>query len=390
MKRFGLFGLPILAIALSWAGTLATAQADVRVRVVRLPDSGIQPQAVVGTNGAIHVVYFAGTPAGGDFFYVQLLDSGEWSAPIRVNSQPNSAIATGTVRGARIAVGRNNRVHIAWNGSSQARPTAPGDGTPMLYSRLTPKGDAFEAQRNVIQHAVGLDGGGAIAAGPRGTVMVAWHAGGAGATGDEGDRRVWLATSADDGSAFSRERAISPAEEGACGCCGMDAAIDATGSVFMLYRSARKVVNRDNYLLTSTDEGKSFRAFLLQPWNIGGCPMSTFDLASSSGRTYASWETAGQVQFAQVRADGPSAGAIHAPAGDARNRRHPSLAIDSAGRVLMSWSEGTAWQRGGAAAWQLFEPDGRPIGSRGRAEGVPVWGLTSAVYSPKQGFVVIF
>ena len=380
--------VPVLVLALTSLIAATTAQVDTRVRTFRLPAGGIQPQAAVGTDGTIHVVYFAGNPASGDFFYVRLNDSGEWSKPIRVNSQAASAIATGTVRGARVAVGRHNRIHVAWNGSSQARPTGPNNATPMLFSRLNPEGDAFEPQRNLVQHAVGLDGGGAIAADSQGRVMIAWHAGGPDVR-DEGDRRVWLATSSDDGRTFARERAVSPKETGACGCCGMDAAIDATGNIFMLYRSARELVNRDNYLLASTDGGRSFQSFLLQPWNIGACPMSTFDLTTSGNRTYASWETAGQVQFARVRPNG-LAGAIHVPDGGDSNRRHPSLAIDSAGRLLMAWSEGTAWQRGGVAAWQVFDGGGQPIGPRGRADGVPIWGLTAAIYSPRQGFVVIF
>ena len=47
-----------------------------------------------------------------------------------------------------------------------------------------------------------------IAADSKGQVFVAWHAGGPGSKG-EGDRRVWLTSSTDEGLTFSRERAIS-------------------------------------------------------------------------------------------------------------------------------------------------------------------------------------
>src|SRR5262245_26060557 len=184
------------------------------VNVVRLSAGGIQPQLVTDAAGVAHVVYFAGEPANGDLFYTRL-KNGSFSAPIRVNSEPGSAIATGTVRGARIALGRNGRIHVAWNGSNRA--TSDGGPTPMLYARLASDGTGFEPQRNLIMFASGIDGGGALAADSRGNVHVAWHAGGPDSKG-EGDRRVWLATSSNDGGTFQKERAISPVETGACGC----------------------------------------------------------------------------------------------------------------------------------------------------------------------------
>lgn len=73
------------------------------VTIVRPPSGGIQAQVAVDADGKAHVVYFAGEPAGGDLFYVTLATDGTFSAPRQVNSQPGSAIATGTVRGARLA-----------------------------------------------------------------------------------------------------------------------------------------------------------------------------------------------------------------------------------------------------------------------------------------------
>src|SRR5690242_13918110 len=107
------------------------------VAVVRLPAGGIQPQVAVDQRGVAHVVYFAGEPANGDLFYSSLNDGGEFSTPLRVNS-PGSAIATGTVRGAKVAIGRNGTIHVVWNGSDKATPKGPNGSTPMLYSRLRP------------------------------------------------------------------------------------------------------------------------------------------------------------------------------------------------------------------------------------------------------------
>jgi len=356
------------------------------VRLLRLPPAGIQPQVALDNQGVAHVVYFSGDPANGDLLYARL--NGEtFSAPLRVNSQPGSAIATGTVRGARIAIGQNGRVHVAWNGSNRA--TAKGEPTPMLYTRMNDARTGFEPQRNLLQFAAGLDGGGAIAADSRGRVFVAWHAGGPESKG-EGDRRVWLTTSTDDGRTFGRERAISNIETGACGCCGMDGLVDSRGSLFFLYRSAREVMNRDSYLLASTDGGRTFRSVMMQPWGIGACPMSTYELTAGNGRVLAAWETGGHVQYTELTpatADNPTA---VAPPGTSGSRRHPSLAINARGDVLMSWSEGTGWQKGGSVAWQVFDRGGKATAPAGRAAGLPVWSLSAAFATADNGFRIIY
>jgi len=368
-------------------GHVERPQSDVpTVRLLRLPPAGIQPQVTLDSQGVAHVVYFSGEPANGDLFYTRL-NGDTFSAPLRVNSQPNSAIATGTVRGARIAIGRNGRVHVAWNGSNRA--AAKGEPTPMLYTRMNDARTGFEPQRNLLQFAVGLDGGGAIAADARGRVFVAWHAGGPESKG-EGDRRVWLTTSTDDGRTFARERAISNIETGACGCCGMDGLVDSRGNIFFLYRSAREVMNRDSYLLASTDGGGTFRSVMMQPWGIGACPMSTYELATRDGRVLAAWETGGHVQYAEVTpatANNPTA---VAPPGTTGSRRHPSLAINARGDVLMSWSEGTGWQKGGSVAWQVFDRNRRATTITGRAPGLQVWSLSAAFSRPDNGFTIIY
>ena len=378
----------VRAVLIGAAAALATLDAQVPpVTLVRLPDGGIQPQVAVDSKGTAHVVYFAGDPASGNLYYATLT-GGTLSPPIRVNSELGSAIATGTVRGAQVAVGRGGRVHVAWNGSGRATPKAPGNHTPMLYARLDPSRGTFEPQRNIIQAAVGLDGGGAIAADDRGRVFIAWHAGGPDSKG-EGDRRVWLAASADDGRSFSKEVVVSDPATGACGCCGMDALIGRTGSLFLLFRSARDVVHRDTYLLGSADAAQ-FSSTKLDEWTIGACPMSTFSLAQQADSILAAWETAGQVQFARIA--GTVVQQVVAPSipfGAVKNRRHPSLAVNARGQILLAWSEGTAWQKGGSVAWQVYEKDGRPVAT-GRSEGVPIWGLSAAFAQPDGNFTVVY
>ena len=63
------------------------------VSIIHVPNGGIQPQ-VVERDGVVHMIYFAGDAQKGDL-----------------------SIAVGNIRGAQLAVGRNGRVHVAWNGT---------------------------------------------------------------------------------------------------------------------------------------------------------------------------------------------------------------------------------------------------------------------------------
>src|SRR6266566_866925 len=102
--------LAVLAVA-AWSVAAGAPDGSSRAPLVverRVPDGGIQPQAAVDDHGTVHLIYFRGDPSHGDVFYVRSTDGGTTFSPaIQVNHQPGSAIATGSVRGAQIAVGRN-------------------------------------------------------------------------------------------------------------------------------------------------------------------------------------------------------------------------------------------------------------------------------------------
>src|SRR6266550_7548746 len=98
------------------------------VKLIATPDGGIQPQAAVDARGIVHLIYFKGEPGAGDIFYVRRgLGQETFSKPIQVNSQPHTAMAMGTIRGAQLAVGRNGRVHVAWDGMGEGVAAMPGN-----------------------------------------------------------------------------------------------------------------------------------------------------------------------------------------------------------------------------------------------------------------------
>jgi hypothetical protein len=360
-----------------------------KVTLVRTPSGGIQPQALVDEGGALHLIYFTGDPAAGDVFYVRR-ESGktEFSSPLRVNSQPGSVVAGGTVRGAQMALGKNGRVHVAWFGSQKSEPRGPGGSAPMVYSRLDDSRKAFEAQRNLMQFSGGLDGGGSVAADRAGNVYVVWH--GRGEKEGESHRRVWVSRSTDDGKSFTREVAAYKEETGACGCCGMRAFADERGDLYLMYRAATEMINRGMFLLVSRDKGKSFRGVSLDQWKLTTCPMSTVSISRGEKAPMAAWENDGQVSYAPLDASlEQKVQPITAP-GETGKRKHPVISGNAQGETALVWTEGTGWKRGGSLSWQIFDHNGRPVGDVGTAPGIAVWSF-AAVFAERNGqFTIIY
>lgn len=381
-----LLGIISLLLTLTAGITGQPAQtANSKVKLLRVPNSGLQPQTVLDERGALHLIYFLGEPGGGDIYYVwRATGKTEFTAPMRVNSEPNSAIATGTIRGAHLTIGRNGRIHVAWNGLHKAG----GHEAPMLYARMNDARTAFEAQRNVMQFSGGLDGGGSVAADKSGNVFVAWH--GRGEKEGEEHRRVWVARSTDDGKTFSREVSAWDELTGACGCCGMRAFADRQGKVHLLYRAATQRENRDIYLLTSDNRGQRFSGTLLDKWKLNACPMSSAALTDGATGLLAAWETQGQVYFASLDPKKPQSLAPIPATGTAGKSRHPALAVNLRGETLLVWTEGTGWKKGGSLAWQLYDSQGKPVEGKGEMAGIPVWSFAAVVADKDGGFTVIY
>ena len=357
-----------------------------RVALLRAPDDGIQPQAAVDSQKVVHLIYYKGEAGSGDIFYVRQQPGYEtFSKPIQVNRQPRSAMAAGTIRGAQLAVGKYGRVHVAWNGH------APKQGgymqAPMLYTRLNDAGTAFEPERDVITAARGLDGGGSVAADNQGNVYVFWHAPKPGNTNGEAGRAVFVAHSTDDGKTFAREKLTTSKPTGACGCCGMKAFVDSEGNVFALYRSASEMVNRDETLLISRNRGADFEIAYKHGWKVATCPMSSAFLSETKAGILAAAETHGRVFFVRVDA---KTGKVSEPVSPTGQRKHPVAVGNAEGEVLLAWTEGTAWGKGGAVGWQLYDADGGPTSEKGQTDGVPVWSLVTAFAKPDGNFVIVY
>lgn len=391
-------GLGCLATALlGVAGPPARAAAAAsNVVVQRVPGGGIQPQVVV-KDGVVHLVYFLGRPAGGDAWYTRSTDSGEqWSSPLRVNSQPGSVTAMGTIRGATLAVGRKGNVYVAWNGSDISLPrntAAPAakskyGAAPLLFSRLGAGEAAFEPQRNLMTSTFDLDGGANVAADDDGTVYVAFHAH-SGDAKDETQRRVYLARSTNDGASFSAEEPVDTVGTGACGCCQVGVLAQDGGRVEIAYRSATDLVHRDAWLLQSTNAGAKFIATKLETWNLNACPMSKFGLISTGpGVEVVAWEGDGHLGFARENSTGLSR--VVRIDGAGSSVKYPSLAMGPEGELLVAWEQGAAWGRGGKLCSQLFDAQGSPLTGVAESGTSPAWSFPAAVAIPSGKFMILY
>ena len=346
------------------------------VETLRAPEGGRLPRAVVDTEGTVHLVHVRGGTTRANLFHVTR-ESGAagWSEPQQVNSRELSVSGVGPVDGGQLALGPDNRLHVVWLQAEPAR---------FFYTRSRADGLGFEPQRDLSTGAEGnVEAGPAVAVDRRGDVFVFWHAGAV----EDARRRVYLTVSRDGGTTFEPARRVSPAAEGACACCGLAAMSDSAGAVHVSYRGAGDNVRRGQRLLTSTDHGRTFSDRLVDPWELGACPVSTTDLFAGPAGLTAAWETQGQVYFAAVdRLD-----SVRSPRGKARFRRkNPVVAVDSRGDTLLAWGDGPGFSFGGSLHWQVFDSAGRPVGGRGGGPGTVITGSTSAAVVQDGRFLVIF
>jgi len=358
---------------LTLAAMISAMAWSAEVTLQRVPEGGLQPQVLVGDDGVVHLIYIKGDGKKGDVMYASSKDGVSFSPAKRVNTQAGAATIIGNIRGAQIALGKQGRVHVAWNGT---------DG--MYYTHAT-NGGAFDPERNVSQFAKEMDGGGSVAADVDGNVYVVWHAGG----GEKGEakRRVWLARSTDDGKSFSKEAPVWNQPTGVCGCCNLKAFVDSKGIIHILYRAATEMVQRDVYLIQSRDKGQTFSGGKISDWKLPACPMSTMFIAETPTGVWGTWESRSQVFFSPL---GPKAMDATPATGIGTGRKYSVLAANKQGDTLLAWTEGMGWEKGGAVAWQVFDKSGKPTKGSGRKDGVPTWSLIAAYVKGDGSFVILY
>ena len=117
--------------------------------------------------------------------------------------------------------------------------------------------------------------------------------------------------------------------------------------------------------------------------------MSSVSLVEGPNGVLAAWETDGQIYFGKVDSGGVTE--VRAAGGEGRDRKHPALAVNFKGEILLAWTEGTGWQRGGSLAWQVYSVNGtRASKSGGIPDGIPRWGLPTATARKDGSFLIVY
>ena len=342
------------------------------VSSLRVPNGGISPQCQTDAKGTTHMIYYKGSPQSGDIFYTtRKKGSSDFEPSVRVNSLAGSAVAMGTIRAAQMSLGKDNSVHVVWNGSEKAKGL-------FLYSKSLGEGK-FSSQEDMSGLTAHIDGGGSVAANDKGMVYIIWHANKKGTTGEE-NRRVFVATSNNNGESFEKEKEASPENLGICPCCSLKAFAKGH-ELTVLFRGA-KGANRDVYQILSTDNGKSFKSKNISKWRAQQCPMSSQSVNPGKNGFIKAWESDGKISFAS------ELGKTMSISGKG-NRKHPVIVENKSGSFLVAWAEGTGWNKGGDLCWQEISSSGRPLSPIKRIkDGVKVWSTVSAFADGDKFFIV--
>ena len=369
--------LPLLGVAvLVFAWAAAVMLDGVSVEVVRIPEGGRMPRAVIDQAGNVRVVYFEGVMSGGDLLYITREPGATaWTDPTRVNSEARTAVGVGPIDGGQVSLDRNDRLHVVW---FQTNPTR------IFYTRSTDQRGAFEPQRTLWRQDDGsFEASPTVATDDHGNVFVFWHAGGA----EDARRAVHAVVSHDDGETFEPVQQVSKEGEGACGCCNMAALADAAGTVHVSYRSAGDNVRRGQRLLTSGDMGRTFVDTSIDEWQIGACPVTTTTLSDGPDGVRVAWETEGQVYYAPVDRLGDAV----VPEGITRFRRkNPVVAVNGRGDTLLAWGDGPGLRAGGTLHWLVFDDAGRSTRYQGDETTVPSGSAPTAIVQPDDSFLLLF
>ncbi|MES2598158.1 MAG: hypothetical protein V4662_22680 [Verrucomicrobiota bacterium] len=371
--------MKLSAIALFLCLFIHASQAQVKVEAV--PEGGIQPQVLVDAKGTVHLVYLKGDPKACDLRYThRAVTDKAWADPIAVNSTPASAVGTGTIRGAQLALGRENSVQVVWNGVS----TKLGEKqhrSPLYHARKSASAATFEKQRDWLGDTVALDGGASIAANAEGRVCLVWHA--AKAFGlREGSRYIFVRESSDDGATFSEPRELNSAQPGVCPCCSLKAHLDSQGTLNVIYRAAMKPDERGMALIRETKDGKA-SITPLDDWHIAMCPMSSISIHEASGKVRAAWENDGQLVTTLLTDPVPST-LKSGPKGS----KHPAIAMGSEGKMLLTSITNSGWMKPGRLHWELRDASGKVLEAQD-GDKLPVWSFATSYALPDGSFIIL-
>jgi hypothetical protein len=336
-------------------GALSSVAADDLVKVMKTPDSGIQPRMLTGSDGKVHLLYFKkrlNRPDAreGNLYYRQYDEQlGGFGVPVKVSSGA-FPVQTVSISRASMAIDSEGRIHALWYLPKNAQ---------YYYSRSNLERTQFETQREMVsEHTLGIDAGADIAAHGN-QIAIFW---GAGDLSREYERTVFTRLSSDFGESFGPELQLGNPDLGACGCCSLAGEFIDDDSLLVAYRSALAGVGRHMQLLTaeglSKDISNAYYAQMqeLQQWEASFCPLSTNDIATDSDdQLWLVFETQSRIVQLQF-ADGVVPTSVAEPFTETR-QKNPAIAINASNQRLVVWAEAISHSRGGRLNMRFFDAD---------------------------------
>lgn len=70
--------------------------------------------------------------------------------------------------------------------------------------------------------------------------------------------------------------------------------------------------------------------------------------------------------------------------------KHPSIATNAKGTVLVAWAEGAGWGKGGQLKWKLFGTDGTELSSIREDFDLPTWSFPISISAGGNDFIVLY
>jgi hypothetical protein len=223
------------------------------VKTLRVPDGGEVPEVVLDARRVLHVTYGRGAPGNG--YYIQSRDFGKtFSRPVRLNQRADT-VTTGMERGPKLAVGKDDVVHVVWLGYYK-------NGGGVWYTRSTDGGKTFEAERNLTEVRPAWDNA-TIAADEEGNVFAFWTGQWPGLPNEYPKSPVAspmiMTRSTDNGRTFAQSELVRHDYPGrACGCCRLEAQVGPDNNLYVGFRGGFQNI-RDPHLLKGKKAENDFR-----------------------------------------------------------------------------------------------------------------------------------
>jgi len=319
----------ILVLAIGFFLLAQTAQAAGWTAIKRLTwTSGLseRPAVAVDSAGNLHLVWHDNTSGNAEIYYKKSTNGGAtWSTNKRLT------LTSGDSKNPAIAVDSSDRLHIFW-----------GDYTPgnyEIYYRSSANGGVSWSAAKKLTSTAFDSYGPAITADSSGILHLVWS------DDTPGNAEIYYGRSTDGGITWSKPRrliwttgdSLSPA-----------IAFIALGNIHVFWQDGTPG-NEEIYYKTSTDKGINWSANNRLTWTSGNSIQPAIAV-DSSGCLYVVWSdtTPGnwEIYHRKSTNNGVNWSAIKRLTWTAGGSSHPSIGVDSSGRLHVVWWDTTFGGKG--------------------------------------------